>query len=69
MNYVCLYSGPDHSTAQLIVRTQNPAVILAVAEAVLDALPRTKDPVLRELTEGRRGALREVIRKARGGQK
>ena len=66
MQYVALFSGPDEKTAKLIVRTQNSVAILAVAEAVLDALPRTQDPVLRELTAGRRNALREVIKRERG---
>jgi hypothetical protein len=65
MQYVCLYSGPDPENARLIVKTGNPAAIVAVAEAVLDSLPKTKDPVLRELNAGRRGALREVIKRER----
>jgi hypothetical protein len=32
----------------------------------LDALPRTNDPVLRKLTGGPRGALREIIRREQG---
>lgn len=62
---VLLFVGPSE-TSRLIGSTMDKRIIAEVARAVLRDIPTSKDPILRELTAGRRRALKMLVD---GGEK
>jgi hypothetical protein len=64
--FVVLYAGPTRETARLICTVTDARTVASVARAALKNIPPAKDPVLRELTAGRRRALMMLLD---GGEK